>query len=343
MLRIALFTVALCACNKQHDTAEIDIHIEADEDGSESDTGESGSTDGSDLIDPDTGGDDSDGGDESNDDDEVEDDSTPSDPPLPNLADPGSYSNTVSTGTFTSSDGCAMAYKRYTATDPTHTGEVYILHGFMRRKEQFFALAEHLASWGVTATAVDLCHSSITGVDTEQNSRDAVELARALSPAHVVWMGQSNGGLSALIAGGVATDITAGVLGLDPVESMAGGGHLWAAEVTSPTAALFGISDSCNSSNSGRPIYAAVADARAVRINEADHCSFEFPSDFLCTVLCERPKSTFTDSQIRSTIIKLSTAWALGRLDSGFDDSPWWNVSGERYEDFSTSGAISPL
>jgi hypothetical protein len=47
MLRIALFTVALCACNKQHDTAEIDIHVE--EDGSESDTGESDSTDGSEL------------------------------------------------------------------------------------------------------------------------------------------------------------------------------------------------------------------------------------------------------------------------------------------------------
>jgi pimeloyl-ACP methyl ester carboxylesterase len=347
MLRYALFTAILCSCSKQHDTAAVDINFETDADDSSDDSGE---PDGAIEVDEDADADDGQAGDDDDiggiaddDEDDDDDDDDDDDAMLPNLAESGTFEVTSSTGRFTSSDGCDMAYQRYATTDPAHLGEVYILHGFMRAKEQFFALAEHLASWGITATAVDLCHSTFIDVDTEQNSRDAVELARSLSPGNVVWMGQSNGGLSALIAGGIAPDITAGVLGLDPVESMAGGGDTWAAQVTSPAAALFGISDSCNSENSGRPIYAGVSDTRSSRINEADHCSFEFPSDFLCTAVCERAKSTFTDTEIRSTIMELSTAWALGRLESDFDDSPWWNPSGDRYGELTTSGAVSPL
>jgi len=236
-----------------------------------------------------------------------------------------------------------MDYQRHTPTERTHDGEAFIFHGFMRGKEQFFDLAEHLASWGITATAVDFCHSTFSDVDTEQNSRDGVEFARSLGASNVVWMGQSNGGLSALIAGGLATDISAGVLGLDPVESMAGGGETWAGLVTSPAAALFGIADSCNSDNSGLAIYRAVADTRSARVNESDHCSFEFPSNFLCTAVCDRPKSTFSDAEVRYTILELTTAWTLGRLEPGFDDGPWWDVTGERYEEFSAIGALSPL
>lgn len=262
-------------------------------------------------------------------------------PVLPALQAAGPGDVNTSTGSFDTTDGCTLDYTRYQASDPI--GEAFIFHGFMRGQNQFSDLANHLASWGVSSTTVGLCHSTFTDVDTEQNSRDAIELARNMGIESVVWMGQSNGGMSALIAGGIAPDITVGILGLDPVESMAGGGESWADEVRSPAAALFGIADSCNEDNSGRSAFGQTPESIALRVTEADHCSFEFPTGPLCILACQRAKSTFSESDIDRTILELSTAWTLARVDATFDDTPWWNISGERYSALIEAGAITPL
>ena len=262
---------------------------------------------------------------------------------LPAIHLPGPHTVSSSPGTFETTADCTLSYTRYEPSSGEAIGEAFIFHGFMRGQEQFSDLGKHLASWGVNSTTVRLCHSTFVDVDTVQNSRDVVEFARSLEVEKVVWMGQSNGGVSALIAGGVAPDITAGILGLDPVESFAGGGTEWAGEVTSPTAALFGIPDDCNSDNSGRAPFAATAGSVSLRISEADHCSFEFPTNGLCQLACERDKPTFSNAELDRTILELSTAWTLARLDDTFDAAPWWSVTGSQYSNMISTGAISPL
>ncbi len=262
---------------------------------------------------------------------------------LPAIHLPGPHTVVRDVDSFEAAEDCILNYTRHEPAGIEPLGESFIFHGLMRGEDQFSDLANHLASWGITSTTVSLCHSTFDDVDTVQNARDAIALARNLGSENIVWMGQSNGGVSALIAGGIAPDLTEGVLGLDPVESFAGGASDWADEVRSPAAALFGISDSCNSNNSGRAPFASVTGSISMRISEADHCSFEFPTGLLCQIACQRPKTNFTDAQIGRTILELSTAWSLKILDTDFDGSPWWETTGSRYETLLADGAISPL
>ena len=188
-----------------------------------------------------------------------------------------------------------------------------------------------------------MCHSSFIDVQPVQNAADVVELADALGAEDVVWVGHSNGGISALIAGNIAPDLTSAVLGLDPVESTAGGGEAWASTLSVPVASLFGESDSCNDSNSGLPIYEMTSAVDLLRVTEADHCSFEAPTGWLCTLTCGRTKSMFTDSYIASTITELTTAWAKLHLEPSFDATPWWSETGSVRQELEDVGAISSL
>ena len=334
MKRLLLF-ISLSACTTSQATKDQTVDP-ADESNPLQDDSENNSS--TDSADPDDASDD--GQEDTGSPDDTDDEDTES---LPAIHLPGPNTVISSTGTFETSEDCTLSYTRYAPSSSEAVGEAFIFHGFMRGQEQFSDLGTHLASWGVNSTTVKLCHSTIVDVDTVQNSRDAVEFARSLEVEKVVWIGQSNGGVSALIAGGVAPDITAGILGLDPVESFAGGGTEWAGEVTSPAAALFGIPDDCNSDNSGRAPFSAAAGSIALRVSEADHCSFEFPTNGLCQLACERDKPTFSDAQLTRTILELSTAWTLARLDPTFDADPWWSVTGSQYSNLISTGAISPL
>ena len=277
--------------------------------------------------------------DEETPDEEAPDEETP--PPDLSLAGPSSVYAT--SGSLVVSDGCNVQYERYTPYEPTTAGEVFFLHGFMRSKDEFTGIAEHLSTWGIAATSVTMCHSSFIDVQPEQNAADVVELADALGAEDVVWVGHSNGGISALIAGNIAPDLTSAVLGLDPVESTAGGGEAWASTLSVPVASLFGESDSCNDSNSGLPIYEMTSAVDLLRVTEADHCSFEAPTGWLCTLTCGRTKSIFTDSYIASTITELTTAWAKLHLEPSFDATPWWSETGSVRQELEDVGAISSL
>ena len=275
-------------------------------------------------------------------DDEDEDDTLPID--VPDLAAAGPAEVYASSGTHTTSDGCALSYERFTPYDPTTDGEVFILHGFMRSLSEFSEIAEHLASWGMTTTTVTMCHSSFIDIQPVQNAADVVELAAHLGAPSVVWMGHSNGGVSAVMAGAMEPGISAAVLGWDPVEALTGGGGDYAAELDVPLAGLFGESDaSCNSSNSGLPVFNEAADTRLLRVTEADHCNFEAPTNWACTLTCSRDKVTYSDGMIADTVFAWSTAWALGHLEDGFDMSPWWTASGAAQAELRSTGAISSL
>ena len=263
---------------------------------------------------------------------------------LPALDQTGPIEVYASSGTHTTSDGCSLSYQRFTPYDPTTDGEVFVLHGFMRSLTEFSEIAEHLASWGVATTTVTMCHSSFIDIQPAQNAADVVEIAEHLGAPSVVWMGHSNGGVSALMAGAMAPDVTAAVLGWDPVEALTGGGAEYAAELEAPLAGLFGESDSsCNSSNSGLPIFNEAVDARLLRVTEADHCNFEAPTNWACTLTCSRDKTVYSDAAIADTIFAWSTAWALGHLEEDFDMSPWWTDGGEAQVELRGTGALSSL
>ena len=274
---------------------------------------------------------------------EDDDDDTPSSDIL-DLSVPGPTEVYVSSGSHTTTDGCTLRYERFTPYAPTADGEVFVLHGFMRSLTEFSEIAEHIASWGITTTTVTMCHSSFIDIQPEQNAADVVELADHLGAPSVVWMGHSNGGVSALMAGAMEPDFTEAVLGWDPVEALTGGGPGYAADLAVPLAGLFGESDaSCNSSNSGLPVYSEASDVRLLRVTEADHCNFEAPTNWACELTCARDKVSYSDEMITNTIFSMSTAWALGHLEDGFDMTPWWAPGGEVQVELRSAGALSSL
>ena len=314
-------------------------------DGSSDGTGDGsdGPTPGDDDGDEDTPDDEDDTTPPDEDDEDDEDDDMTPGADLPDLSSPGPTEVNASSGSYTTSDGCDLSYERYTPYEPTTDGEVFVLHGFMRSLSEFSELAEHLASWGMTTTTVTMCHSSVVDIQPVQNAADVIELADHLGAPNVVWMGHSNGGVSAMIAGAMEPAYTEAVLGLDPVEAITGDGSDYAVGLDVPLAAMFGEPDSCNSDNSGFPVFDAATDARLLRLTEADHCNFEAPTNWLCTLTCARTKATYSDAMISDTIFSMSTAWALGHLEDGFDMRPWWTPAGAIQSNLRSAGAVSSL
>jgi len=281
------------------------------------------------------------------DDDDTPDDGPDDDTPAVDVIDlsvAGPTGVSSSSGSHTTTDGCELTYERFTPSEPTTDGEVFVLHGFMRSMTEFSEIAEHIASWGVTTTTVTMCHSSFIDVQPVQNAADVVELADHLGAPKVVWIGHSNGGVSAMMAGAMEPGFTAAVLGLDPVEAITGGGEDYASEIEVPLAGLFGEPDSsCNSSNSGLPIFSAAADANLLRLTEADHCNFEAPTNWACTLTCARDKVVHSDEMITNSIFSMSTAWVLGHLEDDFDMAPWWTATGAAQAELRSTGALSSL
>ena len=127
------------------------------------------------------------------------------------------------------------------------------------------------------------------------------------------------------------------------VEAIGGDGSDWTSEITVPVAALIGEEDTCNSNNSGLPVFFDAGAVRTIRVTEADHCNFESPTNWLCTLSCSRTKSTFTDDAISATITEMATSWALGYLLPEFDQEPWWGSTGSTWIELESAGAATSL
>lgn len=259
-------------------------------------------------------------------------------PELVDLRQPGPHPVSTSGGQLTVSSGCALDY--YYAAPPTWSVLVVLLHGLERSDEQMRSTAEHLASWGVAVVAPSSCDATVTDLDQAQNGRDAIELAAALGQGVVIYAGHSAGGLAAFVA--AAEDANAiAYFGLDPTE-FNGVAESVAAAVTVPAYAAIGSPGVCNLNNNFLPILDEVPQSRALRVVEADHCDFEEPTDWVCTLACgQESNDLFSEDELRETVLGLTTAFIVWQAGLDATGESWWTPGGAGYEQLLALGAIS--
>ena len=213
---------------------------------------------------------------------------------------------------------------------------ILLAHGFARSSANMLDWAHHWASWGFNVLVIDMCHFS----DHEKNGNAIAELAVDLGIDAPIFAGQSAGGLASFVAG-ANTSNALGVLGLDATDNMDTLGASIAAQVSIPVLGLVGESSSCNAENNGITMLQGASNSTLLRVLEADHCDFEFPTDDLCTLLCQNNDATISDEAIHSTILALSTAGLLWLEDNSSEAWDLW--TGEQKQALIEAGAIADI
>ena len=256
--------------------------------------------------------------------------------------DAGEFRVFQTTGSYTSTDGCTMNYDIYTPDEDITDTLTVIQHGFARSKNEFVNLATHLASWGMPAVIMDLCHAWALDVDINQNGADVVDLVSNIWDGPVIYMGHSNGAISSLVSAYLDDDAVA-VLGLDPVERIGGDHTDIARSLRIPATGIFGEAAACNTWNSGMEAYMAVPDRDLFRATEADHCDFEAPTGTVCTLACSGSNDLFTDDLIRSNLLGISTAYASWHAVGDEEAMEWADPAGGARAALESMGAITGL
>jgi pimeloyl-ACP methyl ester carboxylesterase len=254
------------------------------------------------------------------------------------LREPGASPYVNSSATLTTTSGCDLGYDL--AAPATWTTLVVLLHGLEREREQQRSAAEHLASWGLAVAVPTSCHASLTDLDQEANGLDAIELATALGAGPVIYAGHSAGGLAAFYAASQDPRAVA-FLGLDPTEWQ-GIAAAAAPGVHMPAYAAIGEPGVCNLDNNFLAVFAGLPDAAALRVTDADHCDFEEPTDWVCTLPCgTESNARFSDEELHATVMALAAGFL--RWQSGLDATGqgWWEAGGEGYELLLAAGAIT--
>ncbi len=251
------------------------------------------------------------------------------DEPGPDLREAGPYAVELETDTASLPD-CSMAYDLRTPTGMPDAPVVVLAHGFQGNRASMAGWADHWASWGLRVITPNLCHATIVDADHAQNGADLRALVAELSLPSPIYAGYSAGGLAAVLAAAEDPGATA-LLGLDMVDN-GGLGAGAAASVSVPALAIVAEPSQCNTTNNGLAVFAAMPEARALRITEADHCDFQNPADFLCGLTCTGSNNQFDEVAIQSAVLGLSTAavlWHAGLEPTG---AQWW-TPGEHYYD----------
>lgn len=204
---------------------------------------------------------------------------------------------------------------------------VILGHGFARGPGTMTGWADHLASWGVKVLLPTLCHYNIlAGVDHEKNGLNMVELGQAYGANEVIYAGHSAGGLAAIIAGSLDNN-NLGILGLDATDTdgIPGVpnfiGQQYAANVTSTAFSVRGEPSSCNSEGNGLDLFEMMPNSYKVKVDEADHCDFEYPTNFGCEINCENSQASVSDEEIRSLIVTFGTSAILSL--AGISEDGW--------------------
>ncbi len=260
--------------------------------------------------------------------------------PPSDLRAAGPHAVALSTGSLAVS-GCTLDYDRYAPQGGTEGPLVVLAHGLECSRDQMAGVAQHWASWGLDVVAPDLCHSTAFDLDQQQNGEHMVELAQGLGSSSTLYAGHSAGGLASLVA--AAEDSAAlGQLGLDPTEWM-GIGAVAAASVDLPAYALLAEWSTCNGYNNALPLYAGISQGRVLKLSHADHCDLQSPNDCAaCSLLCGVSQSdVFSDDEILTHSLGLSTAFLLWRAGLDSSASPWWEPGGIFYEELLAAGAIA--
>jgi len=165
---------------------------------------------------------------------------------------------------------------------------VILAHGFSRSRSTMAGHANTLAREGLLAVAPDLPYF----FDTLSNARALADLVARLRSGNfappvdrVVLIGFSAGGLSALLASG--SDGVVGYIGLDPFDRASHVGRAFAPSLRVPAALLRGPPSACNAYAAAAPWAQALSGIEVDRVFEnASHCDFEAPTDWLCRLVC---------------------------------------------------------
>ena len=259
--------------------------------------------------------------------------------PNPNLAEHGPYEIETFSEVITFNDGLSTEYMVFQPFNSTNVPHLILSHGFFRNKSVMEELAIHYASWGIKTVTIDLLHSSIFDNDPIQDALDLVYLSNFIGSQNgVIYGGHSAGGMRSVLAASEDSNAIA-VMGLDLVDAndLA---LIAASNISIPIWGILGESSECNSFGNGAFVYEHAIDGNALQIVEADHCDFEFPTNFLCTSLCEGANNQFSDEDIEGVILNLSTAYLLMHTGINEDGALWWIPGEEYYEYFIEQGLI---
>ena len=265
---------------------------------------------------------------------DVQEDPAEEDPEPIDFFQLGSYEVLIESQSASVTNCPNMDYAVYYPEGISNPPVVVLGHGFARGSSVMTGWAEHLSSWGVEVLLPTLCHYNVfTGVDHEMNGQNMKELASLRGALEVIYVGHSAGGLAAIIAAS-QDDNAIGVLGLDTTDTQDVPGVAdfigrdYAGGVMAPAFSLRGEPSSCNSNNNGLDLFRMMGDYKAVKINSADHCDFENPTDFICELNCESESTEFADEEISSVIITLSTAAVMSISGMSEYGTSVWSTEG---------------
>ena len=221
-------------------------------------------------------------------------------------------------------------------TSKENAPTVLLSHGFARSSSNMVGWAQHWATWGFDVIVVDMCH----WMDHAANGAALAELSNQLGVPSPIFAGQSAGGLASLVAASDSPN-SIGVLGLDATDDGLSTGASISSQVSAPVLGLIGEPSFCNSDNNGIGMLQATGDATLLRVNDADHCDFEAPTDGGCTAVCQNGSATISEEDIHKTILSLSTA---GLLWLGTENSSALDLwTGSQKQTLIDSGAIEGI
>jgi len=206
-------------------------------------------------------------------------------------------------------DGRATRADFYVPSAPTDAA-VILAHGFLRSRATMAGHAARLAQAGVLAVAPDLPYL----IDSRDNARALAQLAAQLrtgshAPAvqRIVMVGFSAGGLSTLLAAG--SEGVVGYVGLDPFDRPGRIGRDFARTLQVPAALLRGPPSACNAYSVAAPWAQALPHIELDRLFEnATHCDFEDPSDWMCRMACGGPDAQ-RQQAIAAELLRIVRGW----------------------------------
>ena len=257
----------------------------------------------------------------------------------------------VSSGSYaiSTADSSQMDYSVYYPVN--HESEVVVLlvHGFSRDRGVMAGFAEHFASWGIKTITMDLLHSSIVDNNPILDALDINILADQIGQGlPIVYVGHSSGGMRSVLAASQNSNAIA-VLGLDLVDALYPGmdNQYYALSAVSnmmiPVWGMFGESSACNANSNGVNVFQDAVQGNAVIITEADHCDFELPTNFFCSLLCEQENYIFSEDDIEGVVLNLSTSFILSIVNFSELNIQLWEPGNNYYDSLVTVGALQQI
>ena len=258
--------------------------------------------------------------------------------------DVGSGSYAISTA-----DSSQMDYSVYYPVNHESEAVVLLVHGFSRDRSVMAGFAEHFASWGIKTITMNLLHSSIVDNDPILDALDINILADQIGQGlPIVYVGHSSGGMRSVLAASQNSNAIA-VLGLDLVDALYPGmdNQYYAQSAVSdmmiPVWGMFGESSACNANSNGVNVFQDAVQGNAVIITEADHCDFELPTNFFCSLLCEQENYIFSKDDIEGVVLNLSTSFILSIVNFSELNIQLWEPGNNYYDSLVTIGALQQI